>query len=53
MTDSVSLLSREMPGNTPSLGSFPRGYIPKGIYTPHGKCPPCWDTPGNGLEELQ
>lgn len=52
MTDFVSHLPWEMPGNGLYLGSFPGGYIPKGIYTPRGKCPPCWEAVGNEAEVL-
>ena len=40
MTDFISRLPWEMPGNGRSLGSFPRGYIPYGIYTPPAEMPP-------------
>ena len=52
MTDFISHLTWEMPGNGRSLGSFPRGYIPYGIYTPRGKCPTLVEMVGNKTEAV-
>ena len=40
MSKSISTRPLEMRGNDLSLGSFPGGYIPKGIYTPPAEMPP-------------